>query len=57
MFHLLRFFQRTRKFDMKIINANSRKHIKENSASTNEKHIHQQFFICLFEKKLRVNAL
>ena len=41
MFHLLRFFQRTRKFVTKMINANSRKHTKKNSTSTNEKHIHQ----------------
>ena len=57
MFYLLRFFQRTKKFVTKMINANSQKYIKENSASTNEKHIHQQFFICSFEKEFRVNAL
>ena len=57
MFHLLRSFQRMRKSVMKMINANLQKHTKENSTSINEKHIHQQFFICSFEKELRVNAL
>ena len=57
MFHLSRFFQRAKKSVMKMINANLRKHIKENSTSTNEKYIHQRFFICSFKEELRVNAL
>ena len=40
-----------------MINANLRKLTKENSASTNKKNTHQRFFVCLFEKKLRVKIL
>ena len=40
MFNLSRFFQRAKKSVTKVINANLRKHTKENSTLTNEKNTH-----------------
>ena len=40
-----------------MINANSRKHIKENLTSTKKKIIHQRFFVCSFKEKFRVKVL
>ena len=57
MFDLSRFSQQAKKFVTKVINATSRKHTEKNSTLTNEKNIHQRFFVCSFEKKLRVKAL